>query len=72
MVCREMLRAETLGHLGLGVRCLLELGLEDELLPYIALDLESPGRAVLLAAEVRKAGYRVIDTDEEFRIERAR
>jgi HEAT repeat protein len=71
-VCREMLRAELPGHMGLAVRCLLEQGLAHELHPYVALDLEVPGRPALLKSELRRAGYRVIDTEDEFRIEPAR
>jgi hypothetical protein len=33
--------------------------------------MEAPGRAALLRNEIRKAGWRIIDTDTEFRIEPA-
>jgi hypothetical protein len=35
---------------------------------HAALDLEAPGRAALIRNEIRKAGWRIIDTDEEFNI----
>jgi hypothetical protein len=67
-LCLEMLRSETPGHRGLAVRYLLEKGYADELRPYAALDLEAPGRAALIRNEIRKAGWRIIDTDDEFNI----
>jgi HEAT repeats len=70
-LCREMLRAEMPGHLELGVRCLLEAGRADELRPAAALDLEAPGRAALVRNEIRRAGWRVVDSETEFRIEPA-
>ena len=54
----------------IGVRCLLDSGYIADLLPPAALDLEAPGRAAILRNEIRKAGWRVIDTETEFRIER--
>ncbi len=70
--CRAMLRAATPGHSELGVRCLLELGREEDLLPYIALDLADPQRPAMLKADIRKAGYRVVDTGDGISIEPAR
>lgn len=68
-VCAEMLRSRLPGHLELAVRCLLDLGQARVLRPYAAVDLEAPGRAALVRNEIRRAGWRVIDTDTEFRIE---
>ena len=69
-LCLEMLRAELPGHLRLAVRCLLEGGSAEKLRPFAAMDLEAPGREVLIRNEIRKAGWRIVDTDTEFRIER--
>jgi len=69
--CVKLLRAMLPGLKGVGVRCLLERGLEKELLPPLALDMEVPGLPALLRAELRKAGYQLIDTESEFRITRA-
>ena len=68
-LCLKMLRAQMPGHLRIGVRCLLETGHADDLRAPAALDLEAPGRAALIRNEIRKAGWRVVDTDTEFRIE---
>jgi hypothetical protein len=65
-----MLRSQTPGHRELAVRYLLENGYASKLRPYAALDLEAPGRAALIRNEIRKAGWRIIDTDDEFNIER--
>lgn len=70
-LCEAMLRAEMPGHRGLAVRCLLDAGRPEVLRPHAALDLEAPGRAALLRNEIRKAGWRVVDTEDEFRIEPA-
>jgi hypothetical protein len=70
-ICLEMLRSQTPGHRELAVRTLLENGHASDLRPYAALDLEAPGRAALIRNEIRKAGWRIIDTDDEFNIEPA-
>jgi hypothetical protein len=67
--CMEMLRSEMPGHREIAVRCLLDAGRAHDLRPHAALDMEAPGRAALVRNEIRKAGWRVIDTDTEFRIE---
>ena len=66
--CWQMLRSRTPGHLELAVRCLLESGHAMDLRPYAAVDLEAPGRDALIRNEIRKAGWRIIDTDQEFSI----
>jgi hypothetical protein len=66
--CRKMLRSRTPGHQELGVRCLLENGHASDLRPYAAVDLEAPGRDALIRNEIRKAGWQIIDTDDEFSI----
>jgi hypothetical protein len=66
-----MLRSQTPGHRELAVRYLLENGRASDLRPHAALDLEAPGRAALIRNEIRKAGWRIIDTDDEFNIEPA-
>jgi HEAT repeat protein len=68
-LCLEMLRSQTPGHRELAVRYLLKNGYANQLRPYAALDLEAPGRAALIRNEIRKAGWRIIDTDDEFNIE---
>ncbi len=68
-LCLEMLRSRTHGHRELAVRYLLENGHASDLRPHAALDLEAPGRAALIRNEIRKAGWRIIDTDDEFNIE---
>jgi HEAT repeat protein len=68
-LCLEMLRSRTPGHRELAVRYLLENGHASDLRPHAALDLEAPGRAALIRNEIRKAGWRIIDTDDEFNIE---
>jgi hypothetical protein len=68
-LCLEMLRSQTPGHRELAVRYLLENGYASKLRPYAALDLGAPGRAALIRNEIRKAGWRIIDTDDEFNIE---
>jgi len=67
-LCRDMLRSQRPEHLELAVRCLLESGHADDLRPMAAVDLEAPGRAALVRNEIRKAGWRIIDTDDEFSI----
>jgi hypothetical protein len=69
-VCLEMLRSQMPGHREIAVRCLLDAGHAHALRPYAAVDLEAPGRAALVRNEIRRAGWRVVDTDTEFRIER--
>lgn len=70
-LCVKMLRAQMPGYLGEAVRCLLETGHARELRPAAALDLEAPGRAAVIRSEIRKAGWRIVDTDAEFEIEPA-
>ena len=70
-LCLEMLRSQTPGHRELAVRYLLENGHASDLRPYAAIDLEVPGRAAFIRNEIRKAGWRVIDTDDKFDIEPA-
>jgi hypothetical protein len=70
-LCLQMLRSPTPGHRELAVRCLLENGHANDLRPPAALDLEAPGRAALIRNEIRKAGWRIIDKDDEFVIEPA-
>jgi hypothetical protein len=67
-LCRDMLRSQRPEHLELAVRCLLESGHADDLRPMAAVDIEAPGRAALVRNEIRKAGWRIIDTDDEFSI----
>ena len=66
--CQKMLRSQPPGHLGIGIRCLLENGHANDLRPYAAVDLEAPGRAAIIRNEIRKAGWQIIDTDAEFSI----
>jgi hypothetical protein len=33
-----------------------------------AIDLKAPGRSALIRNEIRKSGWRIIDTDDEFSI----
>ncbi len=63
-----MLRFRHMGHMELGVRCLLENGHAKDLRPAAAVDLEAPGRAALIRNEIRKASWQIIDTDDEFSI----
>ena len=70
-LCLEMIRSQTPGHRELAVRYLLENGYARNLRPYAALDLEAPGSAVLIRNEIRKAGWQIIDTDNEFDIKPA-
>jgi len=70
-ICLEMLRSQTPGHRELAVRYLLENGHASDLRPYAAIDFEVPGRAALIRNEIRKAGWRIIDTDDKFDIETA-
>jgi hypothetical protein len=67
-LCLEMLHSQIPGHRELAVRYLLENGHASDLRLYAALDLESPGRAALIRNEIRKAGWQIIDTDDEFTI----
>jgi len=67
-LCLEMLRSQRPEHLELAVRCLLENGRTDDLRPMAAIDLEAPGRSALIRNDIRKAGWRIIDTDDEFSI----
>ena len=67
-ICQDLLRSSYPGHLGVAVRCLLESGHADDLRPHAALSLETPGRDAMIRNEIRKAGWQIIDTDEEFRI----
>jgi hypothetical protein len=67
-LCLKMLRSGTPEHRELAVRYLLENGHASDLRPYAAVDLEAPGRAALIRNDIRKAGWRIIDTDDEFNI----
>ncbi|HEY7741806.1 MAG TPA: hypothetical protein VIA19_02070 [Burkholderiales bacterium] len=67
-ICLEMLQSQAPGHREIAVRCVLNAGRAHDLRPYAAVDLEAPGRAALVRNEIRRAGWRVIDTDTEFRI----
>jgi len=67
-LCLEMLRSQHPGHRELAVQCLLANGHAEDLRPHAALDMESPGRAALIRNDIRKAGWRIIDTDDEFSI----
>lgn len=67
-ICQELLRSSFPGHLTLAVRCLLESGNAEALRPHAALSLEAPGRDALIRNEIRKAGWQVIDTNNEFLI----
>jgi hypothetical protein len=67
-LCRQMLRSSYPEQQELAVRCLLENGHARDLRPYAAVDLEAPGRPALLRNEIRKAGWRIIDTDDTFDI----
>ena len=64
-----MLRSQTPGQLEFAVRFLLENGHASDLRPYAALDLETPGRDALIRNEIRKAGWQISDTEDEFNIE---
>jgi hypothetical protein len=67
-LCLEMLRSQAHGHRELAVRYLLENGHASDLRPYAAIDLESPVRAALIRDEIRKAGWRIVETDNKFTI----
>ena len=71
-ICLEMLHSQMPGHREIAVRCLLDAGQAHALRPYTAVDLEAPGRAALVRDEIRRAGWRVVDTDTEFRLESGR
>ncbi len=66
-----MLRSQRAEHRKLAVRYLLDNGHANDLRASAAADLEAPGRAALIRNEIRKAGWRIIDTDEEFTIKQA-
>lgn len=67
--CLELLQSEVPGHREAAVRCLLANGQAQALRPYAAVDLEVPGRDARVRLEIRRAGWRIVDTDTEFRIE---
>ncbi len=67
-LCLRMLRSQRAEHRKLAVSYLLDNGYANDLRPYAAVDLEAPGRAALIRNEIRKAGWHIIDTDEEFNI----
>jgi len=69
-LCLKMLRSQRAKHRKLAVRYLLDNGHANDLRPYAAVDLEAPGRAALIRNEIRKYGWHIIDTDEEFDIKR--
>ncbi len=70
-LCLKMLRSQSAEYRKLAVRYLLDNGHANDLRPYAAIDLEAPGRAALIRNEIRKAGWHIIDTDEEFTIKQA-
>ena len=67
--CKRLLGSSYPGFLQIAVRCLLETGHANDLRPFAAISLEAPGRDALVRNEIRKAGWKVIDTETEFRIE---
>jgi hypothetical protein len=67
-LCLQMLRSQAPGHRELGVRCLLENGHAKDLRPYAAVSLETPGLDAIIRNDIRKAGWKIIDTDDEFSI----
>jgi hypothetical protein len=70
-LCLKMLRSQRAEHQKLAVRYLLDNGHANDLRANAAADLEAPGRAALIRNEIRKAGWHIIDTDEEFTIKQA-
>lgn len=68
-ICTKLLRSNLPGHMGTAVRCLLESGHAEDLRPMAAISLEAPGHDAMIRNEIRKAGWHIIDTDTEFRIE---
>lgn len=66
--CLQMLRSRTPGHRELALRYLLENGYANDLRPYAAISLEAPGFDAIIRNDIRKAGWRIIDTDDEFNI----
>ena len=70
-LCLKMLHSHRAEHRKLAVHYLLDNGHANDLRPYAAADLEAPGRAALIRNEIRKAGWHIIDTNEEFTIKQA-
>ena len=66
--CLQMLRSRTPGHRELALRYLLENGHANDLRPYAAISLEAPGFDAIIRNDIRKAGWKIIDTDDEFNI----
>jgi hypothetical protein len=66
--CLQMLRSRTPGHRELALRYLLENGHANDLRPYAAMSLEAPGLDAIIRNDIRKAGWKIIDTDDEFNI----
>ena len=66
--CRKLLSSSYPGYLKTAVSCLLESGHADDLRPFAAISLEAPGRDALIRNEIRKAGWKIIDTETEFKI----
>jgi hypothetical protein len=64
-----MLHSQREEHRKIAIRHLLENGHADDLRPFAAMDLEAPGRAAWIRNEIRKAGWLILDTDEEFSIQ---
>jgi hypothetical protein len=64
----QMLRSRTPGHRKLAVNYLLENGYARELRPFAAVSLEAPGLAAIIRNDIRRAGWKIIDTDEIFEI----
>jgi hypothetical protein len=67
-LCLKMLRSQRAEHRKIAVRYLLDNGHANDLRLYAAVDLEASGRAALIRNEIRKAGWQIIETDEEFNI----
>ncbi|MBT8351079.1 MAG: HEAT repeat domain-containing protein, partial [Deltaproteobacteria bacterium] len=67
-LCLKMVRSQRAEYRKLAVRYLLHNGHAKDLRPYAAVDLEAPGRAALIRNEIRKAGWHIIDTEQEFNI----
>ncbi|MDX1775090.1 MAG: HEAT repeat domain-containing protein [Desulfobulbales bacterium] len=64
----QMLRSQMPGLRETGVNYLLENGHAKDLRPYAAVSLEVPGLDAVIRNDIRKAGWRIIDTDTEFSI----
>lgn len=67
-VCENLLRSTLPGMLELAVACLLDGGHAQRLRPHAALSMEAPGSDALVRNAIRKAGWQIIDTEDEFSI----